>query len=165
MADSGAVFTYTDERGVRHTVGSIKEVPQRYLRSMEAVGVEDPEAGETDAQAEAGALALDAGGTRQTRGKGELETVSPALVLAAVFLVLWFKIKNFVARCMLIALFAMGFAWFTLGWVEDQSREQTKGKPKGFAARQWEKATRPTKWKDMFRDRKDPSRAGARGSD
>lgn len=140
MAETRTSFSYTDEKGEKHVVYAIAEVPKRFVRSMEVVGGEAPRPGES--------AAADPGGGAKPGAPGQSETISPFFVLLVVFAVLWFKFKNFVVRCILASLLGMSGYYYLFNFTNEEQGAIVDKRPKSFIRLQYDKLTRPMRWKD-----------------
>ncbi|MFH1723116.1 MAG: hypothetical protein ABII00_00695 [Elusimicrobiota bacterium] len=100
------VFEYTDEQGRLHRVDSIDKVPKERLRSMVAVGLEEPE--------QAPAKAPPASGFRVD------------LLLPVLLAVLFVRCRGFLARAILATLAIMWGLYAGWGWFVESDYSRTE---------------------------------------
>jgi hypothetical protein len=119
-----AIFEFVDDRGVTRRVGTLQEVPKKYVRKMLVIGVEEN-------AASTAAPALPSAGAA-------MPAIAPwSWALPAVFILLLARSKNFVFRALgatglLIWLFYYGYGWFM---ASDYSHTYEKPAPPALSER------------------------------
>ena len=111
-------FEYTDSSGHTHRVGSMKQVPKKYMKTMTAVGKleeQQPAGGKSRTTTQQSVSRTEIQGIELPQA---LQGLNWNFIIPVVAVILLMRFKNFMARCLIIVA-AFTWAFYTFyTWFE-----------------------------------------------